>query len=620
MSAQIEDQPTLAQPTWERLAAERLTVLLSFDQLESLLGPFRNLLRQFRYRTTGDDRRGNKSDFAKALLLQRGIDLLAHKEIRTAVAAACKVTAPAHWRAGKQQSLDFVQATGFPIELAGTPNDDCREDFIYLEPRVRLRALHPFQREVKRKVKETLQQSGGRGNLTLPTGAGKTRVAVEAICEWLTERHAELPHDAPGKTVVWLAHTEELCEQAFSCFKQVWEASSEACPLHLIRFWSQYCTKLANSNFDLGHFFTAPSVLISTPQRMLNELQSSASVNRIGNAFRDAVGALFVDEAHRAGAPTYRQITSLLLTDNSPVSVIGLTATPFCKEYLPASDEGALALKAIFKKLIEPSTTLGNHPRRELELCGVLAKPVFEPIVTNAKILLPAGRSPEPLSESEMQTLDKELAKQTDLEKRRFAILNHILPIARNPQNSLLYFGPSVPDAEHMAYLLRIAHVDAAVISAKTRHSARNEIIQRFRDGKIRVLCNCEVLTVGFDAPRVTHLVMARPTSSRVMYEQIIGRGLRGPKFGGTKTCTVLNCEDDYPNGRPELGYESFRRIWEYEEEAADLSEAQNLRDAFMFSPTPTGQKLAKQAAQRLVCLDKVCAMLQAEFGPLNMR
>jgi hypothetical protein len=326
MLAELQLESTQSRETWETLACERLAELLTYEQLETLLGPLRKLLRQYRHHTTGVDRRGGKPEFASALLLQRGVDLLANKEIREAVAFACKLKSPPKWTPGKQLALDFVQAAGFPIELAGIPNDDRREDFIYLEPRVRLRALHPFQREVKRKVKETLKQSGGRGNLTLPTGAGKTRVAVEAICEWLTERHAELLHDTPGKAVVWLAHTEELCEQAFACFKQVWEASSEACPLHLIRFWSQYCTKLASSNFDLGHFLTTPSVVISTPQRMLNELQSSGNVNRIGNAFRDAVGALFVDEAHRAGAPTYRQITNLLLTDCHPV----LQGVPAC--------------------------------------------------------------------------------------------------------------------------------------------------------------------------------------------------------------------------------------------------------------------------------------------------
>jgi len=55
---------------------------------------------------------------------------------------------------------------------------------------------------------------------------------------------------------------------------------------------------------------------------------------------------------------------------------------------------------------------------------------------------------------------------------------------------------------------------------------------------------------------------MARPTVSRVLYEQIVGRGLRGPKFGGTETCVVIDCEDNFRGDRPPLGYETFRRVW----------------------------------------------------------
>jgi hypothetical protein len=91
----------------------------------------------------------------------------------------------------------------------------------------------------------------------------------------------------------------------------------------------------------------------------------------------------------------------------------------------------------------------------------------------------------------------------------------------------------------------------------------RRRLIEKFRGGTLRVLCNCEVLTTGFDAPRVTHIVMARPTVSRVLYEQIIGRGLRGPLFGGTETCVILDCEDNFRDERPPLGYESFRSIWD---------------------------------------------------------
>jgi superfamily II DNA or RNA helicase len=74
------------------------------------------------------------------------------------------------------------------------------------------------------------------------------------------------------------------------------------------------------------------------------------------------------------------------------------------------------------------------------------------------------------------------------------------------------------------------------------------------------------VLATGFDAPRVTHVVVARPTVSQVLYEQMIGRGMRGKKFGGTDVCVILDCVDEMSGPvRPELGYRRFRRVWEQE-------------------------------------------------------
>jgi superfamily II DNA or RNA helicase len=59
------------------------------------------------------------------------------------------------------------------------------------------------------------------------------------------------------------------------------------------------------------------------------------------------------------------------------------------------------------------------------------------------------------------------------------------------------------------------------------------------------VLCNYGVLTTGFDAPRISALVIGRPTASPLLYEQMIGRGMRGPRFGGTEECLVVDIEDN---------------------------------------------------------------------------
>jgi superfamily II DNA or RNA helicase len=276
------------------------------------------------------------------------------------------------------------------------------------------------------------------------------------------------------------------------------------------------------------------------------------------------IGILVIDEAHRAAAPSYGRILADLLPKERLVSIIGLTATPFREEYLANDpDKGTKELKSIFENLIEPVKTLGENPRMELVNRGVLARPVFESIPTPTSMkVLPLLVSPE-ISDADIARIDWAMALRADNSARRLAILNKLLPLTKNCSNSILYFGPSVRDAECMAFLLRQENVLAAVLSGETREVTRRRLIEKFRGGTLRVLCNCEVLTTGFDAPRVTHIVMARPKVSRVLYEQIIGRGLRGPLFGGTETCVILDCEDNFRDERPPLGYESFRSIWD---------------------------------------------------------
>ena len=84
-------------------------------------------------------------------------------------------------------------------------------------------------------------------------------------------------------------------------------------------------------------------------------------------------------------------------------------------------------------------------------------------------------------------------------------------------------------------------------------------MIEQFRSGEIRVLCNFGVLTTGFDAPKIDVLCIARPTTSIVLYSQMLGRGLRGPAIGGTERCQVIDVKDNII-GIPELDelYEWF--------------------------------------------------------------
>jgi DNA repair protein RadD len=570
-AAASDGDASLLREHWEEVAVARLVDLLSLKELEEVLGPLRLAVRRVRFVREGVDRPLRKDEAATALVIQHGIDLLADGAVREAVARACKVKSPGRWHPGKGAAIDFTQAVGMPRELAGLPREDSLPSFEYLEGRFLLRRLEDFQQEVSDKLRAGLREPAHRSIVALPTGAGKTRVAVQAIRDWITTRYDPEKTITPQAAVIWLAHTEELCEQAYACFRQVWEASESVAPLLLVRFWGSYTQDLNAHRSTLRRILESPSVLVSTPQRMVNVLDGGGpATSAVAGDLRQALGLLVIDEAHRAAAPSYRRVISGMLGDASPTPVVGLTATPFRKEYVENDPEtGTKELRQIFRNLIEPTDTLGESVRVTLQERGVLARPVFETIVTETLMRMPALEFDLP-SEEDVERIDRALAVRADNPRRRLVILDRIVPITTDPRNQVLYFGPSVRDAECMAFLLRERQVPAGVVSGQTREATRRRMIDRFRRGELRVLCNCEVLTTGFDAPKVSHVVMARPTVSQVLYEQMVGRGLRGRLFGGTDTCVILDCQDDYGAGptRPELGYRRFRQLWAQETEA----------------------------------------------------
>lgn len=561
------DDASVPAPTFkthhEGKAAERLVELLSHAELEELLGDLVYAIRRARLRQTGEDRRGSKAELAAALLTKHGIDLFAAGDVRYAVAKRGKLKAPARWHAGKASAIRFVEAAGFPVEFAGIPAEEPPEDFEYLEGRVDLHALQDFQVEVQKKLLKTIENRAGRAIVTLPTGGGKTRVAVDTIRDWLTARYRVTPSGA-GNVVLWLAHTEELCEQATLCFREVWQGSSNVCPMLLFRFWGGFTRDLQRHQETLLTMQQRPAVLVSTPQRLLNLLDGEvAGGEPILDALNALVGLIVIDEAHRAGAPTYKRLIGAFAKANHEPAIVGLTATPFRNDYV-ATDPmaGTMELRDLFRTIIEPVAALGEDPRATLQQRGILAKPVFESIKTETRLRPPEGIDTANLTFEAIEKIDFALKLRADRPERRLTVLERMLELCRDPNALIIYFGPTVQDAECMAFLLRQQGIEAAFVSGGTRDVSRRKVIGDFRAGRIQVLCNCEVLTTGFDAPRVTHVVMARPTVSQVLYEQMVGRGLRGRLFGGTETCQIIDLEDNYKAERPELGYKRFRALW----------------------------------------------------------
>ena len=105
--------------------------------------------------------------------------------------------------------------------------------------------------------------------------------------------------------------------------------------------------------------------------------------------------------------------------------------------------------------------------------------------------------------------------------------------------------------------------IKSASISGETSGAARRAAIEDFRRGKIRVLTNYNVLSEGFDAPGVDTVYVARPTFSPNRYLQMVGRGLRGPKNGGSEWTTIVNVQDNVEQFGTVLAFGHFEYLWD---------------------------------------------------------
>jgi ATP-dependent helicase IRC3 len=112
--------------------------------------------------------------------------------------------------------------------------------------------------------------------------------------------------------------------------------------------------------------------------------------------------------------------------------------------------------------------------------------------------------------------------------------------LERGDGNRTIAFCAGVEHAHHMAEDFQSLGIRAETIDGKTKE--RDQLLQSFRNGDIQVLTNYGVLTEGFDDPRVTCILMARPTTSALVYTQCVGRGLRCAP--GKSACTVIDIVD----------------------------------------------------------------------------
>ena len=104
-------------------------------------------------------------------------------------------------------------------------------------------------------------------------------------------------------------------------------------------------------------------------------------------------------------------------------------------------------------------------------------------------------------------------------------------------------FCVDVKHAHDLAETFRAYGVEAQTVTGQTPLEERRAMLKAFARGEIPVITNCQVLTEGFDDPAVDCLLLARPTASKALYVQMVGRGLR--LYPGKKDCLVIDLLDN---------------------------------------------------------------------------
>ncbi len=435
---------------------------------------------------------------------------------------------PTRWNTAKARA--FVASIGFPADFAASP-ESRREAEEFISGPIDLPPLHDFQVEVRDGIRDLVASctSRRRAVVSLPTGGGKTRVTVEATVLLI------LTPESERRSVVWVAQTDELCEQAVQAFRQVWlNLGAQKTDLRIVRLWG------GNPNPPIQEP-GKPIVVVASIQT-LNIRMGGASLEWLQNP-----GIVVVDECHHGITPSYTNLLRWLdaeaprpgapTKDEPPI--LGLSATPFRMD-----DEESQRLARRFDNVWFPTNQEQLHAR--LRSQGVLSKVDHEALKSEAELIeaelaqLGALTNWEGLDfENILEGINQRLAVD---EKRNQLLVERIQQAS---ERSILFFANSVKHAEEMAARLHIAGISAAAVSGTTPTSTRRYFLERFQRGEIRVLCNHSVLTTGFDAPKTEMVLIARQVFSPVRYMQIVGRGMRGEKNGGTPSCLLVTVVDN---------------------------------------------------------------------------
>ena len=382
------------------------------------------------------------------------------------------------WAVRQMQTQPDAVKDELQLFLGSHPQFKEIEDYL---PAQKAKALDGANLELKEHQKAALkaleQMRDNSETIALlyhATGTGKTTTAV-------------LDAKRCGGRVLFIAHTQELVDQAAKRFRELWTNTTVG----------RYCEVIKQPR---AH------VVCGSVQSVALHLDEFKD---------DEFDYLIVDEAHHAAADTYQKILSYF----KPAFTLGLTATPE-----RADDKSILEIfKNTAHKLdIQTAVEIG-------ELVPVRCIRIH----TNIDLTKVRFNS--------VQYNIRDLESKIYVPERNRLIVDTWMQYVRDKRT--VVFCASVKHAQQIADLFREQGIKSAAVSGSMKQSERREFQEKFVNRDIQVLCACDLLNEGWDCPEIEVLFMARPTMSKVLYTQQLGRGMR--LYEGKESLMVFDFVDN---------------------------------------------------------------------------
>ncbi len=406
-------------------------------------------------------------------------------------------------------------------------------------------SLFPHQADLIDELTQLIREGYRRILLTCPTGSGKTVMAAHQI-----DRVAR-----KGGCGFFVVHRKELADQAYRVIV-------DDCGLECGRIEAGIPPIVANRPQPMK------VCVIQTLTRRLQEWQKHGRPPYVPNF-------VWWDEAHHMMANTWKTCSDYLRSINPNLIEIGLTATPTRLDGKPLGDR--------YEAMVEGPST------REL---------IDHSFLSPYKIIAPdtpLHRIREQLKKARGDFAAKDQSDQ---------IKPHLKFLAKNAvdlyhlhANSKqgIFFGVDIEHSRMIAQSFRSAGIRSEHIDGTMNESVRSNVVRQFREGKIAMLTNCNLISEGFDVPEASCLIFGRATSSLVTWLQACGRVLR---YIPGKVAVIIDQGWNYE----QLGEPATDRRWTLDEGIVEGSASDDTDSKKLACPRCDSTNLRRQPNKRLHC------------------